>query len=265
MNSAASLLSTQDLSLRLAAHLIVEPQDVARKDMVILELGSGSGFLGSVVAKLAPTAHIHLTDRDGIVLDHLQRTINCSKSNRISTEGHNSYDIPLPDIADSERITVAPLDWLEVEEGGTDTSSLYLASLRPHLILAADVIYDPNNTDAICRMLKLALSWSKEAHALVAYPIRNNQTHQLFLQSVSEYQTCHLAPPYKIVSADFLRHLDQYGLTLIRQPLHSPDVDLLTGKLIPSGNGDSPSSIFPTIHDKTRDGPMMLYRLGLKR
>lgn len=77
--TAASPVSLLFHSLRLAAHLIAQPDVVARKDMVILELGSGSGFLGAVVARLVRTAQIHLTDRDGIVLDHLRRTIDQSE------------------------------------------------------------------------------------------------------------------------------------------------------------------------------------------
>jgi hypothetical protein len=72
-------LKTWEASLRLAAHLVARPEILARKDIVILELGSGSGFLGAVLAKQAEQAHFHLTDRDGIVLEYLQRTIDKSE------------------------------------------------------------------------------------------------------------------------------------------------------------------------------------------
>lgn len=72
-------LKTWEASLRLAAHLVAQPEILAQTGMVVLELGSGSGFLGALLSKQAEQAHIHLTDRDGIVLKYLERTVNRSE------------------------------------------------------------------------------------------------------------------------------------------------------------------------------------------
>lgn len=102
------------------------------------------------------------------------------------------------DATDSSHVHVAPLDWLEVQEGGTDDSSLYLSSLRPNLILAADTIYDSRLLDSFCQVIKTALSesWADDSsnegiglerpYALMATCVRNETTHSLFLEAAGK-------------------------------------------------------------------------------
>jgi hypothetical protein len=66
-------------SLRLAAHLLSDPTILARRGLRILELGSGSGLLGTVLAKEAKDAQVFLTDREGVVLDRLHETVEESQ------------------------------------------------------------------------------------------------------------------------------------------------------------------------------------------
>lgn len=64
--------------------------------MQILELGSGVGLLGTVIAKQATQAEIHLTDLDGIVLDHLRETIDkseCDKKNCIELRNDQNSNV----------------------------------------------------------------------------------------------------------------------------------------------------------------------------
>jgi hypothetical protein len=75
---------------------------------------------------------------------------------------------------------------------------LYLSSLRPNLILAADTIYDPRLLDSFCQVIKTALSesWaddssnegigSEQPYALMATCVRNETTHSLFLEAAGK-------------------------------------------------------------------------------
>lgn len=118
----------------------------------------------------------------------------------IVAQGRETTDAPC-----SVGVNIAPLDWLELQEGGLDNASFYLLSLRPDLILAADTIYDPVNLESFCQVIKVALSGSRaeedssrssrsstskgvgsEPYALVATCVRNEQTHSHFLQAAGE-------------------------------------------------------------------------------
>lgn len=65
-------------SLRLAAHLLARPESI-QGDLRILELGSGSGLLGILIAKEAPQSQVHLTDLDGVVLERLHDAVEESE------------------------------------------------------------------------------------------------------------------------------------------------------------------------------------------
>ena len=68
-------------SLRLAAHLLVDREILLDRDISILELGSGSGLLGTIVAKeCGSKSKVTLTDIDGVVLSQLQKTVDRSES-----------------------------------------------------------------------------------------------------------------------------------------------------------------------------------------
>ena len=78
-------LTTWEASLRLAAHVVVSPHIWQRNNTYILELGSGTGFLGLVCARLIDTmphtdAQLYLTDLEGQVLDRLHETAKLSTS-----------------------------------------------------------------------------------------------------------------------------------------------------------------------------------------
>jgi len=75
-------LKTWEASLRLAAYLVQHPYHCA-KTRRIIELGSGTGFLGLVCARLAcanggQMSNIYLTDLDGQVLERLNDNVRLS-------------------------------------------------------------------------------------------------------------------------------------------------------------------------------------------
>lgn len=66
-------------SLRLAAHILSKRELITQPGLRVLELGSGSGLLGTMLAKEATDARVHLTDLEGVVLDRLSETIEESE------------------------------------------------------------------------------------------------------------------------------------------------------------------------------------------
>lgn len=80
-------LTTWEASLRLAAHLTAQFSQICHPQARILELGSGTGFLGLVCSRLFHTRSgprtdfpLVLTDVEGQVLSRLQETVNLSMS-----------------------------------------------------------------------------------------------------------------------------------------------------------------------------------------
>ena len=83
-------LTTWEASLRLAAHLTAQFSQICHPQARILELGSGTGFLGLVCSRLFHTRSgprtdfpLVLTDVEGQVLSRLQETVNLSMSTTV--------------------------------------------------------------------------------------------------------------------------------------------------------------------------------------
>lgn len=58
------------------------------------------------------------------------------------------------------------------------------------MIIAADIVYDPELIEPLCKVLKLALTSTADEYpqpyALIASTVRNEQTYALFLRCISE-------------------------------------------------------------------------------
>lgn len=79
-------LKTWEASYRLGAYIVQEQNQWQSDNTRVLELGSGSGFLGMVCARLlqGSQAELYLTDLEGSVLDRLHETARlstCSSNN----------------------------------------------------------------------------------------------------------------------------------------------------------------------------------------
>ncbi|KAJ7654166.1 hypothetical protein B0H17DRAFT_957118 [Mycena rosella] len=169
-------LRTWLASLVLAQHLIRNPALVHRKR--ILELGSGTGFLGSVVASLqllgpAPPGTLWMSDINDAVLsrcrDNVQLPCNSSSSH--------------PDAR------CCFLDWsaaLDPDGGIAPLTSLLYDEIDADLILGADLVFDPDLIPALVAVLYLAFQpGARPRCALVALTIRNPTTMQKFIETVS--------------------------------------------------------------------------------
>lgn len=174
-------LRTWEAGLRLAGHLISDPSIISSPDTRILELGSGAGFVGTVCAtQQAASQHnagqTFLTDMPGQVVTRLRNTLQV-----------NGLDA-------SSAVTIKELDWLELSaerqqsQQRDDLPTIsFLAEAKPTLVLAADVVYDPDLVAPLVETIRASLEAStRQCRALVASTIRNPETYSLFKSTLGK-------------------------------------------------------------------------------
>ncbi|KAJ7157089.1 hypothetical protein C8R46DRAFT_1165547 [Mycena filopes] len=178
IESGTTGLRTWLASLILAQYLIRNPALVHRKR--VLELGSGVGFLGSVVASLQLLAGrredvgtLTMSDINDSVLmrcrDNVQLPCNLSSSH--------------PDVR------CCFLDWSAAldPDGIAPLTSLLHEELDADLILGADLVFDPDLITALVAVLRLSLqSNSRPRTALIALTVRNPTTMQKFTDAARD-------------------------------------------------------------------------------
>ncbi|KAJ7492140.1 hypothetical protein FB451DRAFT_518234 [Mycena latifolia] len=169
-------LRTWLASLVLAQHLVRHPALVHCQR--ILELGAGSGFLGSVVAALqllgpAPPGTLWMSDINDAVLSRCRDNVLLPCN---SSSAH-------PDAR------CCFLDWSAAldADGIAPLTSLLNDEIDPDLILGADIVFDPDLIPALVAVLRLSLqarATTRPRCALVALTVRNPTTMQKFVDAV---------------------------------------------------------------------------------
>lgn len=184
----------------------------------VLELGSGAGFLGIVASLGCSPSSFTFTDIHPLVLHRLKNNIHLNISQYHQqrcvclTSSHQESDTPilksqLPTFTDNDDvsmkyvnqcqqsckllpdITIRKLDW---NENSVDQVT------QLDVILASDVIYDPELIVPFVDVLKRLLSVSSSTVAYVAATERNPETQKLFLQQVAMKEIHH--QPVKIAT-----------------------------------------------------------------
>ncbi|SJX62812.1 uncharacterized protein SRS1_13621 [Sporisorium reilianum f. sp. reilianum] len=176
-------LRTWEAGLRLAGHLVSDPSLITSPGTRILELGSGAGFVGTVCAVQQATSphkdlHTFMTDMPGQVAARLRDTMQV-----------NGLD------ACTGIVDVRELDWLELSaerrqsQQRDDLPTIHLlAEAKPTLILAADVVYDPDLIDPLVETIRACLeAGSSTCRALVASTIRNPDTYGSFKAALKSF------------------------------------------------------------------------------
>lgn len=176
-------LRTWEAGLRLAGHLISDPSIMTTPGTRIIELGSGAGFVGAVCAtqqlqSQCADVHTLMTDVPGQVVARIRDTLQV-----------NGLD------SASSVVEVKELDWLELcaerqqSRQRDDLPTLNLLSeAKPTLVLAADVVYDPDLIDPLVETIRACLeAGTKTCRALVASTIRNPETYGGFKKALGEY------------------------------------------------------------------------------
>lgn len=132
----------------------------------VLELGSGTGLTGLVVAKACAPAKVVLTDGNEKVLALLRENVseNCKNDGQ-------------------EVVRVAALDWEEV-----DSSLDELEDIRPEVVIAADVVYDGTLFEPLCSAIDVVFrrSGSNGCSLYLACTMRNEETLEAFLRHLGK-------------------------------------------------------------------------------
>ncbi|WFC98783.1 hypothetical protein MYAM1_001515 [Malassezia yamatoensis] len=231
-------LKTWEASYRLGAYLIENQRHLKADASTFLELGSGSGFLGMVLARLirGSAARVALTDLEGNVLERLSETIQLSTSFQANSD-------------DAQNLVESfALDWRSVSEPKSAARE-FLRGLNPAYILAADVVYDPELVGFLADAIHAALLGSgsptrqpKHDHwednlpsAIVSSTVRNEATYDAFLQAIEQ------------------KHMRLKEVPLSNVTLAWPD------------SGEPALPVFPTNHDVSVGGKVKILLIQLRQ
>jgi len=178
-------LRTWPAAYTLAAWLGKYPERVLGKR--VLELGSGVGYLGLVIAAIqlntpnqeGPDSSIWLTDVNNIVLSRCRDNLNlpCNASSK------HRY------------LRLGQLDWFSASDPNEISSVRELmAEADPDVILGADIVYDPSIIQPLISTLRLAISASQSTRrysvsAVLALAVRNPETFRQFIDAAEKELT----------------------------------------------------------------------------
>ncbi|XP_063270557.1 protein-lysine N-methyltransferase EEF2KMT [Prinia subflava] len=172
-------LLTWEAALHLAQWALHNPG--VFRDRTILELGSGIGFTGIAICKTCQPRTFIFSDCHPRVLRQLGENIRLNGFTPEPDVTWSTQTQPQGQEAEGEKcqnpkVIVAELDWGSVTEK-------QLLGLRADVVIAADVVYDPEIILALIGMLqKLSTSRGdrKAPEVFIASTIRNPDTYQLF-------------------------------------------------------------------------------------
>ncbi|XP_067162403.1 protein-lysine N-methyltransferase EEF2KMT isoform X3 [Apteryx mantelli] len=172
-------LVTWDAALHLAEWAI--ENSTVFSNRTVLELGSGIGFTGIAISKTCnPKAYI-FSDYHHCVLKQLTENI-CLNGFVLEPETTNHIEMQSQgqkvEVMNYQKpkLTVAELDWGSVTEK-------QLMDLQPDVIIAADVVYDPEITLALIGMLQKLSTYradGKPPEVYIAFTVRNPDTYHQF-------------------------------------------------------------------------------------
>lgn len=150
-------LVTWAAAMFLVEYLATQKADFVRKSS-ILELGSGSGFVGLSCAAIG-ARKVHLTDKQGPALERLRENI----------------DINTPFL--KIRVSASCLDWFD--EIGSHFLGIF------DLVIASDVLYSPDLIPSLCKLLRDFLNCGLRKTVYIASCIRNRVTYNDFISKMS--------------------------------------------------------------------------------
>ncbi|KAM9372423.1 protein-lysine N-methyltransferase EEF2KMT [Phaethornis superciliosus] len=147
----------------------------------VLELGSGIGFTGIAICKTCNPKTYIFSDYHPCVLKQLRENIQL---NGFVLEPETTHHTPTQpqdleaETANSQqpKVIVAELDWGSVTEN-------QVLDLHPDVVIAADVVYDPEITSALIGMLqklRVFRAAKKPPEVYIASTLRNPDTYLLF-------------------------------------------------------------------------------------
>ncbi|KAI9454826.1 hypothetical protein F5148DRAFT_1378176 [Russula earlei] len=185
-------------------------------DKSVLELGSGTGFLGLIVADIQVSSGgltglpaLHLTDVNGDVLRRcLENTqLACNASHR-----HGN-------------LSVRSMDWFDaLEKDDVPNVQAYLNIIAPDLVLGTDILYHPDMISPFLATLDIALRASRSPGGGIAYlalTVRNADLLDSFLLAISDHN----------LSAEELRYFDHDFRSCFLEPSEGVDEEVKIFKI----------------------------------
>ncbi|KAJ6659731.1 hypothetical protein lerEdw1_018446 [Lerista edwardsae] len=153
----------------------------------VLELGSGIGLTGLAVCKACRPRAYTFSDHHQLVLQQLSENI-CLNGFVLEPKAHSR------DTAEGQRgaaehaglqgpdVSVAELDWNSI-------TTEQLAEFRADVVLAADVVYDPQLIQALTGVLQKLSSCDNDSDSpevYIAFTIRNPDTYRCFQRELDK-------------------------------------------------------------------------------
>jgi len=173
-------LRTWGASFVLAQLLIRNPTPLANKS--VLELGSGTGFLGLIVADMqvsrggttgSPVLYLTDVNEDVLRRCHENMQLPCNASSR-----HGN-------------LFVKSLDWFDALAGDRVRDLVaFMDNVGPDLILGADILYHPDMIAPFLTTLNIALHASKSLAGGIAYlalTVRNVDLFNAFIFELANH------------------------------------------------------------------------------
>lgn len=197
-------LRTWLASFVLAQYLTNRPELVRNK--VVLELGSGTGFVGMVVSRLQ---QLHCTDMSSSGLwmtDVNEEVLVRCKFNVQMTCNMSSQ---------SPNIRYCFLNWYDALDLTKiqGLQKLFREEIRGDLVLGADLIFDPSLVTALAAVLQLVLHHQMSTNgpkmAVIAATIRNEETFSRFLDDLKGRNLFAEELPVEYLSMIFIQSLDE--------------------------------------------------------
>ncbi|XP_073218639.1 protein-lysine N-methyltransferase EEF2KMT isoform X2 [Lepidochelys kempii] len=172
-------LVTWDAALYLAEWAI--ENSAIFNNRTVLELGSGIGLTGIAICKTCNPKTYVFSDYHHCVLEQLRENIHLNGFVLESeTENHTKMQSQSQraEVMDLQgpKITVAELDWDSVAEE-------QLSELQADVVIAADVVYDPQITLSligVLQQLSISKTVGKPPEIYIAFTVRNPDTYHLF-------------------------------------------------------------------------------------
>lgn len=183
IESGTTGLRTWNASLALADWLITHPETV--QDRNLLELGSGAGFLGLVVARL------QLNDYDArLKTTHPSLALSDVNSD-VLQRCHQNFHLPCNNMNRHPCLQYVSLDWSDAQDQSTlenPYSTLNQTLRKADAIIGADLVYDDSIVPALTAVLNQFLRLNVEKRnkfALLALTVRRQETINTFLQCLA--------------------------------------------------------------------------------
>lgn len=169
-------LRTWRASFVLAQYLISHPELVTNKN--VLELGSGTGFLGIIMGRLQMLDD-HQDNESTLWLTDVHENVLKRCCNNV----HLSCNIS----SQHKNLHTRVLDWSDALNHHSSKPLLqFFREARLDVVLGADLVYHPDIIPALVSVLCLVLTLDirRTAAVILALTIRNEETWQIFLSAL---------------------------------------------------------------------------------